>query len=171
MKAWDWIKSKFKKKASVEKPTVATQPKPETKTLIPKWMEIAKAELGESEIKGARHNPRIVDYHQATKGKYKDDETAWCASFVNWCLREAGVPGTNSAWARDWLNWGRKLDQPQFGCICVVERNGAGGDSHVFFWFGEADGKILALGGNQSDSVSISRYPKSKVLGYRWPKA
>lgn len=30
--------------------------------------------------------------------------TPWCAAFVNWCLKEAGLPGTNSNLAKSFVN-------------------------------------------------------------------
>ena len=36
---------------------------------------------------------------------------------------------------------------------------------------GWLDETIRVLGGNQGDKVSIENFPKSQVLGYRWPEA
>jgi len=145
------------------------EPKPEASKDQAPWMKFAVAELGTKEISGSKHNQRIIDYHNDTSLSANDDETAWCSSFVNWCFDEVGIKGTRSAWARKWLDWGVKLDKPRYGCVCVIERNGPGGDSHVFFWLGEQEGTVLALGGNQGNSVSKAKYSKSLVLGYRWP--
>jgi hypothetical protein len=38
---------------------------------------------------------------------------------------------------------------------------------HVGFFAGVDGTKILVLGGNQSDSVSIGSYPKNTLLGVR----
>lgn len=59
------------------------------------WVKIAIGEIGQAQIEGKLHNPRILQYHAATKYGATDDETAWCSSFVNWCLKEAGIIGTN----------------------------------------------------------------------------
>lgn len=61
------------------------------------WMRIARGELGQREIAGAAHNPRIVAYHQTTSLRASNDETPWCASFVNWAMEKAGHKGTGSA--------------------------------------------------------------------------
>jgi hypothetical protein len=37
------------------------------------------------------------------------------------------------------------------------------------FFEGEEKGRIVCLGGNQSDRVSLASYPKSRLLGFRWP--
>ena len=44
--------------------------------MTPKWYQLATAELGQQEIRGAKHNPRIVSYQQATGLRATDDETA-----------------------------------------------------------------------------------------------
>jgi len=136
----------------------------------PKWLTVARKELGTKEIAGAKHNPRIIEYHAATKLKAKTDEVAWCSSFANWCMKEAGIQGTESAWARDWLKWGVPLKEPRLGCIAVYERNAPGGDSHVCFWTGRTGNYDLAIGGNQSNAVTISQQARGRLLGYRWPK-
>lgn len=159
------------KEAMTSAPAPAANPDlpivlPEPMDDQPPWMAIAKAELG---VREGVNDKRIVEYHQATSLKAPNSGVAWCSSFVNWVMKQAGIQGTNSAWARDWLKWGMKLDTPRPGCICVIERNGPGGDSHVFFWLGEKDGFVTALGGNQHDMVCETQYAKSLVLGYRWP--
>ena len=137
---------------------------------IPKWLEIAHAELGTKEIKGKKHEPQIVEYHQTTSLHAQDDETPWCSSFVNWCMKEAGYKGTYKANARSWLKWGYMISTPAFGCVAVLSRgNPKGWQGHVAFYVGQTKDHVLLLGGNQGDQVSIQKYPKSRVLGYRWP--
>lgn len=151
--------------------TFAPSAKPapvQTKSPIPAWLTIARGELGVSEIPGSRDNPRIVEYHQSCTLKATDDETPWCSAFVNWCLQQAGYPGTRNAMARSFLDYPQVLAQPQPGCI-VVFRRGNPPSGHVAF-VDEVDGLTLCvLGGNQGDKVSRATYSRSLVLGYRWP--
>ena len=140
----------------------------------PLWMRIAEAELAASvrEVPGPDSNPRIVEYHSATSFKATDDRVPWCSSFVNWCLREAGIPGTRSAAARSWLTWGDPLETPEYGCIAVLARGTNPAQGHVGFYTDtKPDGHILVLGGNQADAVSIAAYAPARVLAYRWPHA
>jgi uncharacterized protein (TIGR02594 family) len=132
----------------------------------PSWIQIALAEQGQSEIAGSKHNPRIVAYHQTVSMKARDDETPWCASFVEWCLREAGLRGTGSAAARSYEDWGVFLDKPVLGAIVTFTRPGGG---HVGFYMGQRDGQWLILGGNQSNRVSIAPYDPSRMTSIRWP--
>lgn len=146
----------------------------------PPWLLIAEKEIGQHEIKGGE-NPRIIEYDATTTLAAKEDETPWCSSFVNWCLKQAGIHGTNSAAAKSWLDWGMALNNPQEGCICVIHQKAKGKDSltgsssgyHVAFWLSD-DGKYVSLlGGNQSDSVKVSNFNLAsyEILECRWPKS
>lgn len=134
-----------------------------------KVMEIAKSQVGEKEIPGRKHNPDIVKYWKAVNNiKVSDDETPWCAAFVNWCLLEAGLPGTGKANARSFMKWGEPTSNPQEGDIVVywrVKKNGWQG--HVGFFSHFEKNLIVTLGGNQSNEVRFSRYSKDKLLGFR----
>lgn len=132
----------------------------------PAWVQIALAEQGQAEQAGAAHNPRIVEYHATTGFRAKDDETPWCASFVGWCLEQAGLKSTASAAARSYETWGVHLAQPVLGAVITFTRAGGG---HVGFYMGQRDGKWLILGGNQSNRVSIAPYDPNRMTAIRWP--
>jgi uncharacterized protein (TIGR02594 family) len=138
---------------------------------IPAWYVVANAELGTREIPGSEHNPRVVEYHSTTGLSADDDETPWCSSFVNWCIEQAGLKGTDSARARSWMDWGRAIDAPTPGCVVVLWRGSPNTrKGHVAFYVGPGSGAtIRLLGGNQGNAVSIKAYPKNRVLGYRMP--
>ena len=126
----------------------------------------ARSELGQSELPGAKHNPRIVEYHQLTKLRAKDDETPWCSSFVNWCLSKSNYPTTESAAARSWATYGAPC-LPHPGAIVVLTRTGGG---HVGFYVRETGKYVYILGGNQSNKVSIAGYDKGRIIAYRLPQ-
>lgn len=149
----------------IETQKPATSPS-HTQSATP-WLEIAKLEVGQKEIAGSKHNPRIVDYHSATTLKATDDEVPWCSSFVSWCLEKSGIPSAKNAWARSYLNYGRKIVDPVEGCIVVLSRGSSSG--HVGFYVGETNSDVVILGGNQGNEVCIAKYPRSRVLGYRLP--
>ncbi len=135
-----------------------------------RWYSIARGELGEEEVHGKGHNPRILEYLHSTnlgKNAANRDETPWCSAFVNWCMEGAGIEGTNSARARSWLGWGEELDEQREGCVVVFKR-GKPWQGHVGFIVDIETG-WMCLGGNQSDSVSIASYDVRDVLSYRWP--
>ncbi len=134
-----------------------------TETLITKvsWMKTAFSEVGQSEVQGSRANPRILEYFRASKFWGIDDsggKNAWCGSFVAWVVKQNGYePVKNAFRAREWINFGKKIDEPIHGAIAIKSRKGGG---HVAFVMGKShDGKYLyMLGGNQSNEVNIARY-------------
>jgi len=137
----------------------------------PKWMTLARAELGEKEIKGEEDNPAIVGYFRdAGFAGIKDDETAWCAGFVGAQLERSGVASAKSLAARSYMQWGKPVKKPYPGCIAVFSRgNPSGWQGHVAFFLEETDGKVKVLGGNQRNKVGINSYSKARLLGYREP--
>lgn len=176
-KILNFLKSLFTKNTQAPAPSVRPiqeelgKSKKASDFIEPAWLAVARKELGVKEHVGDADNPRIVEYHRSTslgKADANEDETPWCSSFVNWCMVKAGRYGTNSAWARSWLKWGVALDVPKLGCVVVFSRNTNSG--HVGFFIKEVGENILVLGGNQNNEVCEALYPKSRLLGYRWPK-
>ena len=55
-----------------------------------------------------------------------DHITAWCSAFVNACMNEAGIPGTNDPSARCWETWGIPASHPRFGDVVVFGREDHG---------------------------------------------
>lgn len=154
---------------------------PPAQTAPVDWMTVAIAEKGVSEIAGAGHNQRIVAYHATTTLGARTDEVPWCSSFVNWCLRQAGITGTNSAAAASWTtaNWGQVLTEPRYGCIVHIRRSSRGHDratgsssgNHVAFLVRRTPTHITLLGGNQGNRVKESSFSLSSyaVQSMRWP--
>ncbi len=136
-----------------------------------KLLKIALQQYGVTEIKGQMDNKRIVNYFQEIGHSWvKDDETAWCSAFVNWVALKAGYKGSGHLTARSWLQIGHPITSPSVGDIVIFWR--VSKDSwkgHVGFYISHSqDGKyIYCLGGNQQNSVNISPYPTSRLLGYR----
>ncbi|MCP3976271.1 MAG: TIGR02594 family protein [bacterium] len=144
----------------------------------PLWMAFAEREeeTGIRDIRGPKSNPRVLEYHATTTGRFTQDDIPWCSSFVNWCIEQAGIKGTGSAAARSWLSWngGERLSEPVPGCITVFARPPNPSHGHVAF-FVEKPGSesVTVLGGNQGDEVN-RRTRKAAgntgVLAYIWPK-
>lgn len=134
----------------------------------PRWLQIASQELGISEIVGLNHNARILQYHSCTSLKAQSDEIPWCSSFVNWCMKQSMIKGTYSAAARSWLDWGYVCEY-RYGAIVILKRGDNEKSGHVGFCIEEDDSFVHVLGGNQANKVSVQKFPKYQVLGYRWP--
>ena len=147
---------------------VGGQPAPMATTATPYGVAQTELALDIREVPNAGNNPRIVMYHESTGavGERANDAVAWCSSFVNYCVEQAGFIGTNSQAAQSWKDWGSDAtDKPQPGDIAVFSRGSVKWQGHVGFWVSEEAGNISVLGGNQSDRVRIQRYPKDGKLG------
>lgn len=137
--------------------------------MINKQFEIALEEYGTLGIVGDLDNARVIEYFAKSGNAWvKDDETAWCAAFVGFCLETAGVKSTKKLNARSYLTWGAETKTPKIGDVVVFWRIAKDGPyGHVAFFVKQIGDYIYTLGGNQSNSVCISKYPVSTVLGYR----
>jgi uncharacterized protein (TIGR02594 family) len=140
------------------------------------WYKVALREKGTAEYPGAADNPRIVEYLRtgsrdpAVSG---NDETPWCAGFVNWCLQNSGLglKGTGSLMAKSFLKYGREVP-PTPGCICVLHDPNRGAVyGHVFFLGHWTETTVIGIGGNQSNAVTVATFARSRVAGFRWPNS
>jgi len=139
----------------------------------PVWLRDARRYMGIKEIPGPKSNPVITGWAKRMGGWvasfYVDDDIPWCGLFVN---NEIAVtlPNepllANPLGALNWNKFGTALDVPALGAILVFRRDGGG---HVGFYVGEDETHYFVLGGNQSNSVSITRIAKSRLVGIRWP--
>lgn len=134
----------------------------------PVWLAEARKHIGTKEIKGAKHEPKILQWWKAIKrGGIKTDEVPWCAAFVGGCLEAVGMVSSQFESAKSYMQWGKPLLNPVLGCIVVLEREGGG---HVGFVVGrDKAGNLMVLGGNQGDAVNIRAFAVTRVSGYRWP--
>ena len=134
----------------------------------PDWLKVAYSELGQTEIIGPAENPRIQAYFKALgDGRNRSDEIDdWASPFVEWSLQQVGKSGPKNMDPFSWLEWGAPTNDPKLGCVVVLSFAGL---RHVGFYMGDEGDFIKILGGNQDDSVRVSRYMKSSVVpsGYR----
>ncbi len=132
--------------------------------------EIAQTYIGTTEGPGPENNPVIMEMYASVGHDWVEhDAVAWCAAFVGHCLETAGIRSTRKLTARSYLDWGIpvEISAAQPGDIGVIPRGSSSWQGHVFF-IHRIDGPwVWALGGNQSDAVTIKRYPVSKLIGVR----
>jgi uncharacterized protein (TIGR02594 family) len=135
----------------------------------PPWLAKAESYLGFHERPGNRGIEEFI-----ALAKCGEPGDPWCAIFVNACLEAAGVRGTRSAMARSFERDGNfvQLAGPALGAIATMWRGSpSSGSGHVFFYLGENDKGVLALGGNQSDQVCRQYEPRARITGHWWPKS
>lgn len=115
------------------------------------------------------NNQEILEmFHYIGQNWVKNDETAWCSAFVNMIAKFSEYEFTGKLNARSWMEIGEPTANPKLGTIVVFWRESKKSwKGHVGFYAGENETHVFCLGGNQSNMVKISPYPKSRVLGYR----
>jgi uncharacterized protein (TIGR02594 family) len=135
----------------------------------PKWLTAARAYIGTAEIPGKETSPVIRKWLIKLNAWWADDETPWCGAFVGAVMAEVGIERPKHWYrAKGWLEWGVPSPLPSLGCIVVFDRAGGG---HVGFVIGvDRLGRLMVLGGNQGNRVSVVPFERSRVLGYRVPK-
>lgn len=135
----------------------------------PPWMTWALKEVGFHE---RGQNLGIEKY--ITLARCGSPGDPWCAIFANAGLEFCGIRGTRSAMARSFEKSEHfvQLDGPAYGAITTMWRQSKNsGLGHVFYYCGENENGIIALGGNQSDQVRRQYEPRNRVVGYWWPAA
>lgn len=131
-------------------------------------IEAVLNEYGVEEKVGAGSNPRITEYYRYLGLNPNDDDVAWCSLFANYICKRSGFRFSNQLNARSWLTIGQETKKPEIGDICVFWRDNPNSwQGHVAFFIREDGEDIWVLGGNQSNKVSIEKYPKSRLLCYR----
>lgn len=143
---------------------------------MPPWLRLAYSFLGLQEVPGRSHNADILRWWERLQLPFKDDETPWCAGFGNAMVQAAGLPivAKNRAAALGWRwnGYGRRLDGPALGAVMSITRPGRPGSGHMTFVAGrDRRGRIMGLGGNQGNAVSINPYhPTQRDAQYHWPE-
>lgn len=138
-------------------------------------MEIAWTDLGVKEIAGPEAEGRIAAYFKSVgRPDVISDEVPWCAGFAGHCLTRGGVslasiPPSRRLLARSYLDIGTAIEQPRVGALCVLARTSNPSAGHVGFVSGWTDTHIQILGGNQANSVNVTTFPRSQIVGMRWP--
>lgn len=134
------------------------------------WIVEAKKYIGLKEnTSKTKHNPTIISWLKELGGWWSNDEVPWCGTFIAHCLKVSNrnIP---KHWyrAKDYLNYGTKLNKPAYGSIGVMSRTGGG---HVTFIIGKTkDGKLACLGGNQNNEVNIAIYSLDRFENFIWPE-
>ncbi|MDX2196253.1 MAG: TIGR02594 family protein [Cytophagales bacterium] len=134
-------------------------------------LQIATTQLGVKEVPGASHNEQILKYSKEAGFSWiNDDETPWCAIFVSWCAKKAGLAFSKQPSARSWLHQGMPVTTPEPGDVVVFWRESptsAKGHVGIFLGYSKDSTRVYCLGGNQGNQVSITAMPASQVLSYR----
>lgn len=136
--------------------------------MLPPWVTLALKAVGTREIPGKATAPAIARWLTDLKAWWRDDETPWCGVFAGWCMKTAGWAPPNAYYrALAWVDWGDILAEPRYGAVAIIRRPGGG---HVFFVLGrDRDGRIIGVGGNQRDAVSVASFAPESIVAFRSP--
>lgn len=138
----------------------------------PPWLAEAWRHLAVAERSGSATHPEIRAFYAAVgHPAIEHDEVPWCAAYLGACLERSGRRSTRSLLARSYLAWGEAVETGRPGAIAVLSRGSDPAAGHVGFLLGETAADVILLGGNQSNRVTVSAYPKSRLLGLRWLRA
>ena len=133
------------------------------KETAPKILVEAVKHIGTKEIVGKQHNPTILSWAKALglEKVYTNDEIPWCGLFVAYCAHAAGLDVVkHPLWALNWNKYGNVAKVAMLGDVLTFTRNGGG---HVGIYVGEDATHYHVLGGNQNNSVSVSRIAKERL--------
>ncbi len=106
----------------------------------------------------------------------------WCGAFAGHCMLHAGAPFNATvvngpARAANWKSWGNTAiplgvnDVPVGAVVVLAPEKGSSRSGHVGFfsrYFGGDKNKVEILGGNQSDTVTKTKFARSKIAAIRW---
>jgi uncharacterized protein (TIGR02594 family) len=128
--------------------------------------------LGTKEVSGPGSNPLIIEWFENWGAGWQKDDSklAWCAIFINQVLKEAGLIFSGKLNAKSFLKEGEPTDNPKPGDIVIYWRSSPDSwKGHVGIYIREDERYIWTLGGNQNNEVNITKYAKSRLLGFRTP--
>lgn len=114
------------------------------------------------EVPGPTDNPVILQWAKELGIKdYIHDSIPWCGLAMAIVAYRAGKPvPTSPLWALNWANFGKVVSEPMLGDVLTFKRDGGG---HVALYIGEDQTAYHVIGGNQSDSISITRILKGRL--------
>lgn len=133
----------------------------------PDWLTHAGQDLGKRETLGPNDAPWLRAMWASLSGSWLLGQP-WCGGAVAHWMAQSGIQYPKHYYrAKAWLDWGSTLTAPLVGAVVVFDRKGGG---HVGLIVGkDTRGRLMVLGGNQGDAVSIAPFDMARVLGYRWP--
>lgn len=147
-------------------------------TVIPFLKKIlAEAQQGMWRESGQHGNPSNINITNIWKSlgfpqtsTWLSDQTAWCAGFVNFALKESGLPYLKEAGARNVIAKG-----PTVGMKPVQISDMQPGDivlwsfNHVNFCYTANNGRFTFVGGNQTPTGAGKNNPSDGDVTNSWP--
>lgn len=133
----------------------------------PRMLNAMLGIYGTVETPGKEDSPIILGWAQelGIRKVYSDDAIPWCGLGMAIVAQRAGyVPPKGFLAALSWRSWGVGQTVAMLGDVLVKKRKGGG---HVTQYIAEDTTHYHCMGCNQSDSVNITRIPKSVFVAIR----
>lgn len=144
---------------------------PERAEEIPPWM----AEMHRrKDLHEVRDKAALVSWLKI--GKFLGDpaKLPWCGDAIETAivktLPNEPVPN-NPFWAQGWKDFGIDAGGPRVGAIGVIRWNATSGHVGIVAAYDAARKRVLLLGGNQSNAITLSWFTLSSFIAFRWPKS
>ena len=141
-------------------------------------LDIARRFLDLKEIEGKQSHPMILAMLQQLDQSVINDDVPWCAAFVHHVAWLLDLPRSKSLSARSWLAVGKTIGLEALtpGFDIVILKRGPGvqpgptvlqAPGHVALYDSRDAATVQVIGGNQSNRVSLARFPIDRILGVR----
>ena len=142
---------------------------------LQKQLELTQANgyWRETGMRGAPSNANILriwsDLGYPKKGIFVSDQTAWCAGFQNWVLKQCGYRYVQNTLAKSIYN-----NPEKWNAVKVDAKDAQPGDivvwsfSHVNFLYQSINGKFSFVGGNQAPKAAGKNNPDDGDVTECW---
>lgn len=122
-----------------------------TDSLRLKLEHIYTSQIGVKETTGNNDGPQIKAYLRVTG---LAEGHPWCAAFLAWCFREAGIKANRSAYSPAWFPNARITRKPKSGDVIGIYFRQLKRIAHVGFWHRDDGSFIITVEGNTNDAGS-----------------
>lgn len=140
-------------------------------------IDVAMTQLGTKEIVGSEHENDVLKYYDEIGHAWvDDDETPWCAAFLNWVCKHALVPMVKEVRqrlrARGFETWGDEVttgDACRGDVVVLWRKSPSSASGHVGLLIGWSKDRrhVYLLGGNQSNQVNVTAYDADRIVAIR----
>lgn len=137
---------------------------------MPPWMAELHRRMGLHEV---RNKSSLIEFLRI--GKFLGDpaKLPWCGdateSAIVKTLPNEVVPN-NPFWAQGWKDFGIDAKGPKVGSVGVIRWNASSGHVGFVANYDKARNRVLLLGGNQSNAITLSWFGYGNFIAFRWPR-
>lgn len=128
-------------------------------------IDVAKSYIGADEG-SAKHHEIIDGYNSITNGYKMTYFDPWCAAFVSYCAKKAGVKAPVEVNTEAIRGQVKSTATPKPGYYAFFDWNGDGVSDHIGIVEKVEGNTVYVISGNYSDSVMRTTHKVSDILCY-----